>query len=123
MIEKRFSILDYICLAISIVGLVFLYRGNGHFTSNLTQYFDNRMAFIYGILCILFWSLANYLLHKNTIYVHHTIDTLYVSLFNTILVPSLVLGYFSFHPTVLTYNWEQFVYFAVSGFLTWLFHS
>lgn len=36
MIEKNFTILDMISFGVSVAGLVFLYRGNGHFTSNLT---------------------------------------------------------------------------------------
>mmetsp|Transcript_1784 Transcript_1784/g.1236 ORF Transcript_1784/g.1236 Transcript_1784/m.1236 type:complete len:104 (-) Transcript_1784:302-613(-) len=103
MIEASFSYLDILCLIISVVGLVLLYRGNGNFTSDLTQQFDNQKAFIYGILCILSWSIANYILHRNSIYVHHTIDTMYVSLFNTIIVPSFIILYFSFNPTNLTY--------------------
>lgn len=105
MIEKRFSIFDIANLAISLVGLVFLYRGNGNFTSDLTESFDNMWAYIYALLSIFFWSIANYFLHKNTIYIHYTIDTLFVALFNTILIPAFILSYFSYNPTVLTYGW------------------
>jgi hypothetical protein len=122
-IEKKFTFWDILNLCISYSGMVILYRGNGNYTNNLTEAFDNTRAYIYGIICIIFWSLANYILHKNAIYVHHTIDTLYVALFNSILIPGLILVYFSFHPTSLSYNWEQFVYFGVSGGLTWVFHS
>jgi ABC-type phosphate/phosphonate transport system permease subunit len=106
MMEKSFSILDIVNLAISIVGMVFLFRGNGNFTSDLTESFDNRWAYVYGILTILCWSLANLILHKNKIYIHHTIDTLFVALFNTILIPAFILCYFSEYPVVLYYEWE-----------------
>jgi drug/metabolite transporter (DMT)-like permease len=105
-IEKKFTFWDILNLGISFAGMVILYSSNGNYTNNLTQSFDNTRAYIYGIVCIIFWSMSNYFLHKNAIYVHHTIDTLYVALFNSILIPSFLLGYFSFHPTSLTYNWE-----------------
>lgn len=50
-------------------------------------------------------------------------DTFYVGFFTAMVVPALILGYFSLHPTNLTYAWIQFAYFAVSGFLWWLFHT
>ena len=38
------------------------------------------------------------------------------------VVPAFLLGFFSIHPTKLTYDIIQFVYFGISGFLWWLFH-
>ena len=63
------------------------------------------------------------LLQKNRAYVHHSVDTFYVGFFTAIIVPAFILGYFSMHPTKLTYEWIQFTYFGVSGFLWWLFHT
>jgi drug/metabolite transporter (DMT)-like permease len=113
----------------AIIGMVFLFQSEAHFVNknkyiyDLDFTYDNLSAYIYGILTIICWSLANALLQKNRAYVHHTVDTFYVGFFTTIVVPALLLGYFSIHPTKLTYDWIQFVYFGVSGFLWWLFHT
>lgn len=112
----------------TIIGLVFLFRSESQFVTknqfinDLDFSYDNFSAYIYGILTIVCWAFANALLQKNRAYVHHTIDTFYVGFFTTIVVPAFLLGYFSIHPTKLTYEWVQFTYFGVSGFLWWLFH-
>lgn len=49
-------------------------------------------------------------------------DTFYVGFFTAMVIPAFILGYFSIHPTNLTYEWVQFGYFGVTGFLWWLFH-
>lgn len=38
-------------------------------------------------------------------------------------MPAFLLAYFSKYPTKLTYEWIQFTYFGVTGFLWWLFHT
>jgi len=54
--------------------------------------------------------------------VHHVVDTFYVGFFTAMVIPAFILAYFSIYPTKLTYEWVQFGYFAITGFLWWLFH-
>ena len=129
LIEKRYSSWESLVIASAILGLIFLFNNNSLFV-NKSQYindtdftFDNFSAYIYGILCIICWACSNCLLQKNRAYIHHTIDTFYVGFFTAIIVPAFLLGYFSIHPTKLTYEWIQFTYFGVTGFLWWLFHT
>jgi drug/metabolite transporter (DMT)-like permease len=105
MIEQKLSFFDLINFGVSIAGIVFLYRDNSNFTNDLTESFDNKAAYIYGILSIFCWAMANYHLHRLKIYVHHTIDTLFVSLFNCLVIPAGLLIHFSIYPTNLTYEW------------------
>lgn len=62
LIEKKFSNWDLLALGIAIFGLVFLFRGNSHFTNSYVESYDNMKAFIYGILTIFFWSVGNVIL-------------------------------------------------------------
>jgi drug/metabolite transporter (DMT)-like permease len=64
MIEKNLTLLDMISFGISVAGLVFLYRGNEHYTSNLTENYNNGLAYLFGLISLSCWSLATYLLHK-----------------------------------------------------------
>lgn len=129
MIERNYSPWESMVMLSAIVGLVFLFRSESHFVNKSNYFndqdftFDNFSAYIYGILTIFCWAAANALLQKNRAYVHHTVDTFYVGFFTAIVVPAFILGYFSMHPTKLTYEWVQFAYFGVSGFLWWLFHT
>lgn len=129
LIEQRYSSWETVVIMSAIGGLIFVFRNESNFV-NKNKYindqdftFDNLSAYIYGILCIICWALANSLLQKNRAYVHHTVDTFYVGFFTAIIVPAFILGYFSIHPTKLTYEWIQFTYFGVTGFLWWLFHT
>ena len=83
----------------AIIGMVFLFQSEAHFVNknkyiyDLDFTYDNLSAYIYGILTIICWSLANALLQKNRAYVHHTVDTFYVGFFTTIVVPALLNKY------------------------------
>nr|AAZ23862.1 hypothetical protein [Sterkiella histriomuscorum] len=123
MIEKKFSNWDLLASGVAIFGLVFLFRSGSKFTNNYTENYDNLKAFIYGILTILFWGFGNVILQKQKSYVNHHVDTFYIGLFTALIIPAFILGFFSLHPTRLTYEWIQFGYFIVSGVLWWIFHS
>lgn len=123
MIEKKVSNWDSLAMTIAIVGLFFLYRGNSKFTNKYTENYDNMKAFIYGLLTIFFWGFGNVILQKQKAYVNHHVDTFYIGLFTALIIPAFILGFFSLHPTRLTYEWIQFGYFILSGFLWWIFHS
>lgn len=123
MVDRNFSCLDAISLIISIVGLVLLYRGNHLFSVNFTQNYNNKYAYIFGVIAVVCWSVANFLLHKQQVHIHHSIDTLFVSLFMALIIPAALLIYFSVNPTKLAYDMVQFLYFLASGVLTWVFHS
>lgn len=111
LIERNYSSWETIVMVCAIIGMVFLFRSESHFVSknqyiNDTDFtYDNFSAYIYGILTIVCWGCANALLQKNKAYVHHTVDTFYVGFFTTMVVPAFILGYFSIHPTKLTYEW------------------
>jgi drug/metabolite transporter (DMT)-like permease len=111
LIEKTYSSFETVTSISAIVGLIFVFRNESNFV-NKNKYindqdytFDNVSAYVYGILAIFCWALANMLLQKNRAYVHHTVDTFYVGFFTAIIVPAFILGYFSIHPTKLTYEW------------------
>ena len=129
LIDKNYSPWETLVMLTAIAGMFFLFQAEQHFV-NKNKYindddfsFNNLAAYIYGIICIICWGIANSLLQKNRAYVHHTVDTFYVGFFTAIVVPAFILGYFSLYPTKLTYEWIQFAYFGGSGFLWWLFHT
>lgn len=123
LVEEQFSNWDLVALAVAIFGLFFLFKGNSKFTNNYFESFDNMRAFIYGVLALFFWSVGNVILQKQKCYVNHHVDTFYVGLVTTLVVPACILVFFSMHQTMLSYEWIQFLYFIVAGFLWWLFHS
>jgi drug/metabolite transporter (DMT)-like permease len=128
LIDKNYSSWEMLTLLCAIIGMVFLFRSESNFVTknkyinDLDFTYDNFSAYIYGILCIVCWAFANALLQKNKSYVHHVVDTFYVGFFTSMVIPAFILGYFSIHPTKLTYEWVQFGYFGITGFLWWLFH-
>ena len=129
LIERTYSSWETVVIISAIVGLIFVFRNESNFV-NMNKYindqdfsFNNVEAYVFGIITIICWALANMLLQKNRAYVHHTVDTFYVGFFTAIIVPAFILAYFSIYPTKLTYEWIQFSYFGVSGFLWWLFHT
>ena len=129
LIDNTYSSWEIMVLLCAIVGMVLLFGSETHFMSknkyinDLDFTYDNLSAYIYGIIAVICWAFANTLLQKNKAYVHHTVDTFYVGFFTAIVVPALLLGYFSIHPTKLTYEWIQFAYFGISGFFWFLFHT
>lgn len=131
MIERSYTSWEILVLLCAIIGMFFLFRSESNFVSK-SEYikindndftYNNFSAYIYGFLCVVCWAIATTLLQKNKAYVHHSIDTWYVGFFTAMVVPAFILGYFSIHPTKLTYEWIQFAYFGVTGFFWWLFHS
>lgn len=123
LVDKKFTFFDILATATSLVGLVFLYNGKQLFSADTIEDYDNFRAYVYGIMCVLFWSLANFILHRQKVYVHNTIDTFFVGLLTILIVPGFILCYFSMHPTRLIYDWMQGLYFLGAGFFTYLFHS
>lgn len=63
--EKNLSFLDTVSFGVSVVGLVFLFRGNSKFTNDSTTSFDNSAAYFLGILSIILWGFSTYFLHKS----------------------------------------------------------
>lgn len=123
LVDKKFTIFDIIATTASLVGLAFLYNGQQLFSNLYSEDYDNMLAYIYGILCIICWSIANFILHRQKVYVHNTIDTFFVGLLTILIVPGFILCYFSMHPTRLIYDWMQGLYFVISGFFTYVFHT
>jgi len=124
-IDTKFNPLDVIASGISIVGLVFLYNGQSLFVSEkaANMNFNNNRAYIYGILTVVCWSIANFMLHRQKVHIDNTVDCFFVGFFTTLIVPGFILCYFSMWPTRLIYDWMQGLYFLISGFFTFLFHS
>ena len=90
-------------MILAIVGMFFVFRANSNF-KNINKYiqddfdFDNLKAYIFGILTIIFWGIANAALQKNKVYVHHSVDTFYVGFFISLIMPMFILLFFSFQP-------------------------
>jgi drug/metabolite transporter (DMT)-like permease len=113
LIDKGYSSWDMLVLLCGIIGMVFLFRSESHFVSK-SQYitindldftYDNFTAYIYGVLCVGCWAISTSLLQKQRAYVHHSVDTFYVGFITAMVIPAFILGYFSIHPTKLTYEW------------------
>lgn len=113
LIERTYTSWEILVLLCAIIGLFFLFRSESHFVSK-SEYlkindndftYDNFSAYIYGLLCVVCWAIATTLLQKNKAYIHHSVDTWYVGFFTAMVVPAFILGYFSIHPTKLTYEW------------------
>ena len=77
----------------------------------------------YSVISSVLFTISQLLLEKTKPYIHHSIDTIYVSLALTLVMPSFVLGDYSMNPAKFTIEGPQMVYYMVSGFLTFLFHS
>lgn len=69
------------------------------------------------------FTISQLLLEKTKPYIHHSIDTIYVSLALTLVMPSFVLGDYSLNPARFTIGGKQMLYYIVGGLLTFLFHS
>ena len=52
-----------------------------------------------------FYTSSDYLLLKTRTYIHHSIDTIFVALCLTLVMPSFVLGDYSVHPAKYLITW------------------
>jgi len=124
--ERNIGMADIIQGILTIVGLILLYDSgeseilSGSGTSHFRR--SGPLSFLYGIIGLLLWTVATTLLQRQQHHIHYSIDTLYVSLFNSLLMPAFIFGHFSAYPTKLTYEGMHFVYFLIAGFLTWIGH-
>ena len=68
-------------------------------------FFNNRYQFIYSAMSATFYTSSDYLLLKTRTYIHHSIDTIFVALCLTLVMPSFVLGDYSVHPAKYLITW------------------
>jgi hypothetical protein len=69
------------------------------------------------------FTISHLLLEQTKAYIHHSIDTIYVSLALTLVMPSFVLGDYSINPAKFTIESSQMIYYILGGLLTFIFHS
>ena len=105
LVDVGFTIFDTIAFGIALVGMYFLYNGNDYLSKSRALDYDNQRAYIYGVISIFCWSVANFMLHRQKVYVHNKIDSFFVSLFTILILPGLILCYFSNTPQKLEYSW------------------
>lgn len=86
-------------------------------------FYNQKMSFIYSFISGISLSVAQIMLMKTKPYIHHSIDTIYVSLALTLVMPSFVLVDYSVYPTKFAVSGSELGYYVLSGLMTWCFHS
>ena len=112
----------------SLVGCLLQFNMKYNTSENLlfskgATFYDNRYQFIYSAASATFLTVSDFLLSKTRIYIHHSIDTIYVALSLTLVMPSFILGDYSVHPAKYLITWNEVIYYSVGGILTCLFKS
>jgi len=70
-----------------------------------------------------FYTTSDYLLLKTRPYIHHSIDTIFVALSLTLVMPSFVLGDYSVHPAKYIITGWEILYYMIGGIFTCLYKS
>ena len=70
-----------------------------------------------------FYTTSDYLLLKTRQYIHHSIDTIFVALSLTLVMPSFILGDYSIHPAKYLITGQEIMYYISAGILTCLYKS
>jgi hypothetical protein len=70
-----------------------------------------------------FYAASDYLLLKTRPFIHHSIDTIFVALCLTLVMPSFILGDYSIHPAKYLITWQEIAYYIIGGILTCLYKS
>lgn len=87
------------------------------------DYFSDSHQFMYGALSAFFFTISQCLVHELKVAIHYSIDTIYVALAMTLVMPSFVLGDYSAHPGRFMIDRYEMMYYAASGVLFFFFHS
>ena len=125
------KILSFILLALSLVGLGCLYSddaspnpktGLESQTKGL-KYYNEKTQFVYSLAASILFTIGQAVMYKTKNYIHHSIDTIYVSLSMTLVTPSFVLSDYSMYPTKFSVSGGELLYYFIGGVLTWIFHS
>lgn len=87
------------------------------------EFYNLKKQFLYSILSALSFIVSQYLLQHTSTYIHHSIDSIYVALAMTLIMPSFILGDYSVYPAKLTLSGDEMLYYFVSGVCTFFFHS
>lgn len=95
---------DFALLLCSITGAVLLWQ-------------------LFAALSLLFLTISLSLSLRLKEVIHHSIDTIYIALTLTLVMPSFVLGDYSMHPARLEIDRFELLYYLISGVSTWLFHK
>lgn len=98
-------------------------QADGTNVSKGRENFDNIAQFGFGLFAAVTVSASEILLIKTRPYIHNSIDTIYVALSLTLLMPSFALADFSRTPVKYDIDGYEVLYYFVGGVLTWLFHS
>ena len=96
--------------------------GSTNFAKGL-DFYSQRKQYLYSVLSAIFYANSQVLLEKTRPYVHHSIDSIYVSLAMTLVMPSFVLSDYSMYPAKMTIDSNEMLYYFVSGICTFFFHS
>ena len=78
---------------------------------------------VFAVLSVVFLTISVSLSLRLKEVIHHSIDTIYVALTLTLVMPSFVLGDYSVHPARLEIDRYEMLYYLLSGVSTWLFHK
>jgi len=87
------------------------------------QYYNEKVQFLYALAASGLFAVSQVVLQRTKPFIHHSIDTIYISLALTLVTPSFVLSDYSMYPTKFAVSGNELTYYVVGGLLAWLFHS
>ena len=87
------------------------------------MYYNENNYFWESLISAGFFTLSMILVRWTSLVIHYSIDTIYVALGMTLVIPSFILGDYSANPAQFAVNSSDLVYYFVGGVLTFCFHS
>ena len=87
------------------------------------DFFSVKYQFIYSVISAISFTISQICVHELNHVIHHSIDTIYISLAMTLIMPSFVLGDYSMHPDKFMIDRYEILYYLLSGICFWVFHS
>lgn len=87
------------------------------------DFFSVKYQFIYSVISAISFTISQICVHELKHVIHHSIDTIYIALAMTLIMPSFVLGDYSMHPDKFMIDRYEILYYLLSGICFWVFHS
>ena len=87
------------------------------------DFFSVKYQFIYSVISAISFTISQICVHELKHVIHHSIDTIYIALAMTLIMPSFVLGDYSMHPDKVMIDRYEILYYLLSGICFWVFHS
>lgn len=87
------------------------------------QYYNEKVQFVYALAASALFAVSQVVMQRTKPFIHHSIDTIYISLALTLVTPSFVLSDYSMYPTKFSVSGNELTYYVIGGILAWFFHS